>query len=102
MISLVDQNKASAEGVLQSGYYDADGVARRQRTSRRELGARIALSHVIVGGPDTVLEQVRRIHDELGAGFLDLAIGAQLVARTLHSVELLDAKALPRMRELQK
>ena len=39
-ISLVDQNKAIAEGVLQSGYYGADAVAQRHRTSRRELADR--------------------------------------------------------------
>jgi hypothetical protein len=33
-ISLVDQNKAVVEGVLQSGYYGADALAQRQRASR--------------------------------------------------------------------
>ena len=99
-ISLVDQNKAIAEGVRQSGYYGADAVAQRQRTSRRELADRIELGQVIVGGPDTVLAQVRRIRDELGAGILDLVVGAQLGERTLHSIELFGAKVLPRMREL--
>jgi len=99
-ISLVDQNKAIAEGVRQSGYYGADAVAQRQRTSRRELADRIALGQVIVGGPDTVLAQVRHIRDELGAGILDLVVGAQLGDRTLHSIELFGSKVLPRMREL--
>jgi len=99
-ISLVDQNKAIAEGVRQSGYYGADAVAQRQRTSRRELADRIELGQVIVGGPDTVLEQVRRIREELGAGILDLVVGAQLGERTLHSIELFGAKVLPRLREL--
>jgi len=98
-ISLVDQNKAT-EGVRQSGYYGADAVAQRQRTSRRELADRIELGQIIVGGPDTVLAQVRRIRDELGAGVLDLVVGAQLGERTLHSIELFGAKVLPRMREL--
>jgi hypothetical protein len=57
-------------------------VAQRQRTSRRELADCIALSQVIVGGPDTVLEQVRHIRDEVGAGILDLVVGARLVDRT--------------------
>jgi alkanesulfonate monooxygenase SsuD/methylene tetrahydromethanopterin reductase-like flavin-dependent oxidoreductase (luciferase family) len=98
-ISLVDQNKAIAEGVRQSDYYGADAMAQRQRTSRRELADRIALGQVIVGGPDTVFAQVKRIRDELGAGILDLVIGAQLGERTLHSIELFGAKVLPRMRE---
>jgi len=99
-ISLVDQNKAIAEGVRQSGYYGADAVAQRQRTSRRELADRIALGQVIVGGPETVLAQVRHIRDELGAGVLDLVVGAQLGERTLHSIELFGAKVLPRLRGL--
>jgi len=86
--------------VRQSGYYGADALAQRQRTSRRDLADRVALGQVIVGGPETVLAQVRRIHDELGAGVLDLVVGAQLGERTLHSIELFGTKVLPRMREL--
>jgi alkanesulfonate monooxygenase SsuD/methylene tetrahydromethanopterin reductase-like flavin-dependent oxidoreductase (luciferase family) len=99
-ISLVDQNKAIAEGVRQSDYYGADATAQRGRTSRRELADRIELGQVIVGGPDTVLKQVRRIRDELGAGVLDLVVGAQLGEKTLHSIELFGTKVLPQMREL--
>jgi alkanesulfonate monooxygenase SsuD/methylene tetrahydromethanopterin reductase-like flavin-dependent oxidoreductase (luciferase family) len=98
-ISLVDQNKAISEGVRQSGYYGADAAAQRGRTSRRELADRIELGQVIVGGPDTVLAQVRRIRDELGAGILDLVVGAQLGERTLRSIELFGTKVLPRIRE---
>ena len=99
-ISLVDQNKAIAEGVRQSDYYGADAIAQRQRTSARDLADRIALGQVIVGGPDTVFAQVQRIRDDLGAGVLDLVVGAQLGERTLHSIELFGTKVLPRMREL--
>jgi alkanesulfonate monooxygenase SsuD/methylene tetrahydromethanopterin reductase-like flavin-dependent oxidoreductase (luciferase family) len=98
-ISLVDQNKAIAEGVRQSGYYGADAEGQRQRTSRRELADRIELGQVIVGGPETVLAQVRRIRDELGAGVLDLVVGAQLGERTLRSIELFGKKVLPCLRE---
>jgi alkanesulfonate monooxygenase SsuD/methylene tetrahydromethanopterin reductase-like flavin-dependent oxidoreductase (luciferase family) len=99
-ISLADQNKAIAEGVRQSGYYGADAVGQQLRTSRRELADRIELGQIIVGGPETVLKQVQRIRDELGAGVLDLVVGAQLGEKTLHSIELFGTKVLPRMREL--
>jgi len=99
-ISLVDQNKAIAAGVRETAYYGADAQRQQQRTSRRDLADRIELGQVIVGGPDTVLAQVRRIRDELGAGILDLVIGAQLGERTLRSIELFGTKVLPRMREL--
>jgi len=99
-ISLVDQNKAIAEGVRQSGYYGADSLAQQQRTSRRELADRIALGQIIVGAPDSVLSQVRRIRDEIGAGVIDLVVGAQLGEKTLRSIELFGTKILPHLREL--
>jgi hypothetical protein len=47
-----------------------------------------------------VLAQVRRIRDELGAGIVDLVVGAQLGDKTLRSIELFGTKVLPQMREL--
>jgi alkanesulfonate monooxygenase SsuD/methylene tetrahydromethanopterin reductase-like flavin-dependent oxidoreductase (luciferase family) len=99
-VSFADQNAAVSEAVLDSGYYGSDVVGQRQRNSRRELGERIELGQVIVGGPDTVLAQVKRIRDELGAGILDLVVGVQLGEKTMRSIELFGSKVLPRMREL--
>jgi alkanesulfonate monooxygenase SsuD/methylene tetrahydromethanopterin reductase-like flavin-dependent oxidoreductase (luciferase family) len=99
-VSFADQNAAISEAVLDSGYYGTDVVGQRQRNSRRELAERIELGQVIVGGPDTVLAQVRRIRDELGAGILDLVVGVQLGEKTMRSIELFGSKVLPRMREL--
>jgi alkanesulfonate monooxygenase SsuD/methylene tetrahydromethanopterin reductase-like flavin-dependent oxidoreductase (luciferase family) len=98
-LSFADQNAAISEAVLDSGYYGQDVVGQRQRNSRRELAERIELGQVIVGSPDTVLAQVRRIHDELGAGIVDLVVGVQLGERTMRSIELFGSKVLPRMRE---
>ena len=97
-VNFADQNRAVSEAVLQSGYYGTDIVGQRQRNARRELAERIELGQVIVGSPDTVLKQVRRIRDELGAGILDLVVGVQLGERTMHSIELFGSKVLPRMR----
>ncbi len=99
-VSFADQNAAISEAVLDSGYYGTDVVGQRERNSRRELAERIELGQVIVGGPDTVLAQVRRIRDELGAGILDLVVGVQLGEKTMRSIELFGSKVLPRMREL--
>jgi alkanesulfonate monooxygenase SsuD/methylene tetrahydromethanopterin reductase-like flavin-dependent oxidoreductase (luciferase family) len=99
-VNFADQNAAIRDAVLESGYYGTDVAGQRQRNARRELAERIELGQVIVGGPDTVLGQVRRIRDELGAGILDLVVGVQLGEKTMRSIELFGSKVLPRMREL--
>jgi alkanesulfonate monooxygenase SsuD/methylene tetrahydromethanopterin reductase-like flavin-dependent oxidoreductase (luciferase family) len=63
------------------------------------LDERIELGQIVVGSPETVVKQVRRIHDELGAGIIDLVVGVQLGERTMRSIELIGSKVLPRMRE---
>ena len=93
------RTRRSRRPSLQSGYYGTDIVGQRQRNARRDLAERIELGQVIVGSPDTVLEQVARIRDELGAGILDLVVGVQLGERTMHSIELFGSNVLPRMRE---
>jgi alkanesulfonate monooxygenase SsuD/methylene tetrahydromethanopterin reductase-like flavin-dependent oxidoreductase (luciferase family) len=98
-VNFADQNAAISAAVLGSGYYGQDVVGQRQRNARRELADRIELGQVIVGSPDTVLAQVRRIHDELGAGIVDLVVGVQLGERTMRSIELFGSEVLPRMRE---
>jgi alkanesulfonate monooxygenase SsuD/methylene tetrahydromethanopterin reductase-like flavin-dependent oxidoreductase (luciferase family) len=98
-VSLTDQNRAISEAARKSGYYGADVVGQTQRNSRRELGDRIELGQVIVGSPETALNQIRRIRDELGAGIIDFVVGVQLGERTMRSIELLGSKVLPRMRD---
>jgi alkanesulfonate monooxygenase SsuD/methylene tetrahydromethanopterin reductase-like flavin-dependent oxidoreductase (luciferase family) len=61
---------------------------------------RIDRGQVLVGSPDTVLKQVKRIRDELGAGILDLVVASQLGDKTLGAIELFGTKVLPRMHEL--
>jgi alkanesulfonate monooxygenase SsuD/methylene tetrahydromethanopterin reductase-like flavin-dependent oxidoreductase (luciferase family) len=63
------------------------------------LAERIELGQIVVGSPETALKQVRRIHDELGAGIIDLVVGVQLGDRTMRSIELFGSKVLPRMHE---
>jgi alkanesulfonate monooxygenase SsuD/methylene tetrahydromethanopterin reductase-like flavin-dependent oxidoreductase (luciferase family) len=98
-VSMTDQNKAISAAMRDSGYYGEDIVGQTQRNSRRELAERIELGQVIVGSPETALKQIRRIKDAVGAGIIDLVVGVQLGERTMHSIELLGSKVLPRMRE---
>jgi alkanesulfonate monooxygenase SsuD/methylene tetrahydromethanopterin reductase-like flavin-dependent oxidoreductase (luciferase family) len=98
-VSLTNKNKALSAAVAKSGYFGSDFAGQTTRNATRELAERIELGQIVVGSPETVLKQVRRIHDELGAGIIDLPVGVQLGERTMRSIELFGSKVLPRMRE---
>ncbi len=100
-VGLSMRNKAVEKAVAGSGYYGRDIETQRARLmSRGELFGRIEKGQVIVGTPETALKQIKRIRDELGAGILDLSLGAQMGDKTLRSIELFGSKVLPRMHEL--
>jgi alkanesulfonate monooxygenase SsuD/methylene tetrahydromethanopterin reductase-like flavin-dependent oxidoreductase (luciferase family) len=62
-----------------------------------------ALPTTFIGSPDTIVEQVRRCRDEVGAGVLDLSLlppgwgDPDLLVRSL---ELFGTKVLPRIRDI--
>ncbi len=62
-----------------------------------------ALPTTFIGSPDTLVEQVRRCRDEVGAGVLDLSLAppgfgnADLLMRSL---DLFGKKVLPRIRDI--
>ena len=62
-----------------------------------------ALPTTFVGGPDTVVEQVRRCRDVVGAGVLDLSLhppGSRDLDPLMRSLELFGRKVLPRIRDI--
>src|SRR2546426_749121 len=62
-----------------------------------------ALPTTFVGSPDTVVEQVRRARDVIGAGVLDLSLhppGARDLEPLTRALELFAKKVLPRIRDL--
>ena len=62
-----------------------------------------ALPTTFVGGPDTIVEQVRRCRDEVGAGVLDLSLhppGSGDLAPLMRALELFGSKVLPRIRNI--
>ena len=67
----------------------------------RPLQDSIDLGQIILGGPDTVVKQIERIHRDLGAGILDLTIANDLGEITMHAVDLIGTKVMPRVRHLQ-
>jgi len=62
-----------------------------------------ALPTTFIGSPDTVVDQVRRCRDEIGAGVLDLSLappGSGDSGLLTRSLELFGTKVLPRIREI--
>ena len=61
-----------------------------------------ALPTTFIGGPDTVVEQIRRCRDEI-AGVIDISLqppGTFDTGLLMRSLELFGAKVLPRIREI--
>ena len=55
------------------------------------------------GGPDRVVDQIRRCREEIGAGVLDLSLqdpGTGDVGAMMRALELFGEKVLPRIREI--
>jgi alkanesulfonate monooxygenase SsuD/methylene tetrahydromethanopterin reductase-like flavin-dependent oxidoreductase (luciferase family) len=62
-----------------------------------------ALPTTFIGSPDTVVEQVKRCRDVVGAGVLDLSLhppGSTEVEPLMRGLELFGKKVLPRIREM--
>ncbi len=62
-----------------------------------------ALPTTFVGSPDTVVEQVRRCREVVGAGVLDLSLfppGSREVDPLMRALELFGTKVLPRIRDI--
>jgi alkanesulfonate monooxygenase SsuD/methylene tetrahydromethanopterin reductase-like flavin-dependent oxidoreductase (luciferase family) len=61
------------------------------------------LPTTFVGGPDAIVDQIKRCRDEVGAGVLDLSLqnpGASDIGLLMASLELFGKKVLPRIREV--
>jgi alkanesulfonate monooxygenase SsuD/methylene tetrahydromethanopterin reductase-like flavin-dependent oxidoreductase (luciferase family) len=101
-VGLTMTNKALEAAVAGSGYYGRDIETQRARLqSRGEIHERIEKGQLLAGSPDTIMKQIRRIQDEIGAGMLDLTLGApHLGEKTQRSIEMFGTKVLPRLREL--
>jgi len=62
-----------------------------------------ALPTTFIGSPDTVVEQVRRCREVVGAGVLDLSLhtpGSEDLEPLTRALELFGRKVLPRIREI--
>ena len=87
--------------VKDAGYYGRDVEGQRGRLfARGDLKERIASGQLLIGGPETVIKQIENVRDDLDCGVLDFTLVTQLGARTLHAIELIGEKIIPRMREM--
>ncbi len=97
-VGLSMRNPAIEKAAASAGYYGRDIEGQRARLhSRGALSDRIERGQLLVGNPDTVVKQIARIKDIMGAGILDLVVTAQLGDKTMRSIEMFGTKVLPRM-----
>jgi alkanesulfonate monooxygenase SsuD/methylene tetrahydromethanopterin reductase-like flavin-dependent oxidoreductase (luciferase family) len=62
-----------------------------------------ALPTTFIGSPDTVVKQVDRCREDVGAGVIDLFFQSSAVddpQRVMHALELFGKAVLPRIREI--
>ena len=90
--SYTANNRAVGEAVARAGYYGRDAATQRGRTQVRDLKERVELGQLLVGGPETVLAQIRAIRGELDAGILDLNFLPVSRDKILRSIELFGTK----------
>jgi alkanesulfonate monooxygenase SsuD/methylene tetrahydromethanopterin reductase-like flavin-dependent oxidoreductase (luciferase family) len=103
--ALLRQQPNQAPFTMRAGVRDAISTldARNIAGEARAPIVSGALPTTFVGSPDTVVEQVRRCRDVVGAGVLDLSLhppGSGDLEPLMRSLELFGAKVLPRIRDL--
>jgi alkanesulfonate monooxygenase SsuD/methylene tetrahydromethanopterin reductase-like flavin-dependent oxidoreductase (luciferase family) len=93
-------NPALDDAVASAGYYGRDAENQRARVrAGGDVETRIENGQLLCGSPDSILRQARRLHEEVGAGILDL-IFARSQEQALQSIELFGTKVLPRLHEI--
>jgi alkanesulfonate monooxygenase SsuD/methylene tetrahydromethanopterin reductase-like flavin-dependent oxidoreductase (luciferase family) len=78
---------------------DSRNIAGEARTPN--VGGALATN--FVGGPDAVVEQIKRCRDEVGVGVIDLMFqipASSDLSFLMRSLELFGKKVLPRIREI--
>ena len=97
---LSNTNRALAAAVASSGYHGRDAETQRSRLGNHSLKERIELGQILVGSPETVLRQIQRMRDEIGAGIVEMHFQNLGREKTLQTIELFGTTVLPRMHEL--
>jgi alkanesulfonate monooxygenase SsuD/methylene tetrahydromethanopterin reductase-like flavin-dependent oxidoreductase (luciferase family) len=103
--ALLDKQSRQAPFPLRGGVRDALLTldSRNIAGTARPAIVNAALPTTFIGGPDTIVEQVRRCRDEIGAGVIDLSLtppGTSDMGLLMRSLELFGTKVLPRIRDI--
>jgi alkanesulfonate monooxygenase SsuD/methylene tetrahydromethanopterin reductase-like flavin-dependent oxidoreductase (luciferase family) len=95
-------NLSVDDAVARSGYYGQDIENQRGRVrAGGDIHSRIDNGQLLLGSPESVLEQMRRIQAGAGAGIFDLIFNSGGSRdKTLRSMELFGKHVLPRMHEI--
>lgn len=94
-------SQGAEAAIAEAGYYGRDD-AQRGRVAAAFAGGirgRIENGQMLLGSPRTVVEQIRRIHSEVGAGVLDL-VPALSGEKAAVSIRRFGTQILPAIREI--
>jgi alkanesulfonate monooxygenase SsuD/methylene tetrahydromethanopterin reductase-like flavin-dependent oxidoreductase (luciferase family) len=100
---MFDKQSKSAPFPLRDGVREALSVldSRNVAGVARPAIVNAALPTSFIGGPDTIIEQIQRCRDEIGAGVIDLSLtspSSRDLGLLTRSLELFGTKVLPRIR----
>jgi alkanesulfonate monooxygenase SsuD/methylene tetrahydromethanopterin reductase-like flavin-dependent oxidoreductase (luciferase family) len=99
--TLSASNEVVDEAAARAGYYGRDEARQRGRVhAAGDLNERVAEGRILLGSPKLVLDQVRTIRDELGAGILEIVPASPTKDKAWRTLELFGTKVLPAMRAL--
>jgi alkanesulfonate monooxygenase SsuD/methylene tetrahydromethanopterin reductase-like flavin-dependent oxidoreductase (luciferase family) len=94
-------NPALESAVAGTSYYGRDFEAQRNRVARLPtLNDAIEQGQILLGGPESVLDQIMKIREKIGAGILDLVLVTQDDGKARRALELFGTKVLPRLHEM--
>jgi alkanesulfonate monooxygenase SsuD/methylene tetrahydromethanopterin reductase-like flavin-dependent oxidoreductase (luciferase family) len=103
--ALLEKQPKTAPFAMRPGVRDAIVTldSRNVAGQARTLNLGGALPTTFIGSPDTVVEQVRRCREEVGAGVIDLSLhppGSGDLEPLMRALELFGKKVLPRIRDI--
>jgi alkanesulfonate monooxygenase SsuD/methylene tetrahydromethanopterin reductase-like flavin-dependent oxidoreductase (luciferase family) len=103
--ALLARNQGQAPFLMRAGVRDAIAKVDSRNVAGQARTANVGgvLPTTFIGSPDTVVEQVRRCREEMGAGVLDLSLhppGSGDLDPLMRALELFGKKVLPRIRDI--
>ena len=95
-------NPALESAVAGTSYYGRDFEAQRNRVARLPtLKDAVEQGQILFGGPESVIQQILKIRELIGAGILDLVLISQDDDKARRAIELFAAKVLPRLHDME-